>query len=161
MSDAPADQTELTAVRGMAAFSAEEWSRLGATQRGAPGYNPFISHAFLSALEDSGSVSADSGWMPCHLRLEGRRLSWVRRTRISGDGWDGADVPLGEAREAYRVRLVRAGTLLAETMVGEPAWAVPASIWSAAAAGGPFEAEVAQLSDVYGAGPAARRVIDV
>jgi len=100
-------------------------------------------------------------YAPCHLRLEGRRLSWVRRTRISGDGWDGADVPLGEAREAYRVRLVRAGTLLAETMVGEPAWAVPASIWSAAAAGGPFEAEVAQLSDVYGAGPAARRVIDV
>ncbi|MGZ8407035.1 MAG: GNAT family N-acetyltransferase [Caulobacteraceae bacterium] len=30
-------------------------------------YNPFVSHAFLSALEDSGSVSARAGWAPRHL----------------------------------------------------------------------------------------------
>ncbi|HEY9215732.1 MAG TPA: GNAT family N-acetyltransferase [Ancylobacter sp.] len=34
-------------------------------------FNPFISHAFLSALEKSGSVSADTGWLPQHLVLEG------------------------------------------------------------------------------------------
>lgn len=33
-------------------------------------YNPFISHAFLSALEDSGSVSPRAGWSPQHLVLE-------------------------------------------------------------------------------------------
>jgi len=33
--------------------------------------NPFISHAFLSALEESGSVSAERGWLPQHLVLEG------------------------------------------------------------------------------------------
>lgn len=33
-------------------------------------FNPFISHAFLKALEDSGSVSADAGWLPQHLVLE-------------------------------------------------------------------------------------------
>ncbi len=33
-------------------------------------YNPFISHAFLKALEDSGSVSAETGWAPRHLVLE-------------------------------------------------------------------------------------------
>jgi uncharacterized protein len=32
--------------------------------------NPFMSHAFLSALEDSGSATARSGWMPQHLILE-------------------------------------------------------------------------------------------
>jgi len=32
--------------------------------------NPFIGHAFLSALEESGSVSAESGWLPQHLVLE-------------------------------------------------------------------------------------------
>lgn len=32
--------------------------------------NPFVSHAFLSALEDSGSVSAERGWLPQHLVLE-------------------------------------------------------------------------------------------
>jgi predicted N-acyltransferase len=31
--------------------------------------NPFVSHAFLSALEDSGSASRKSGWQPQHLVL--------------------------------------------------------------------------------------------
>jgi predicted N-acyltransferase len=30
-------------------------------------YNPFISHAFFSALERSGSASARTGWLPRHL----------------------------------------------------------------------------------------------
>ena len=32
--------------------------------------DPFLSHAFLSALEESGSVSARSGWLPRHLVVE-------------------------------------------------------------------------------------------
>ncbi len=31
--------------------------------------NPFVSHAFLSVLEQSGSVAAKTGWRPCHLTL--------------------------------------------------------------------------------------------
>jgi uncharacterized protein len=33
--------------------------------------NPFILHAFLSALEDSGSATAKTGWLPQHLALQG------------------------------------------------------------------------------------------
>ena len=33
-------------------------------------YNPFISHAFLNALEESGSVRAETGWLPQHMVLE-------------------------------------------------------------------------------------------
>jgi uncharacterized protein len=33
-------------------------------------YNPFVSHAFLSSLEDSGCVSGRAGWSPTHLLLE-------------------------------------------------------------------------------------------
>jgi hypothetical protein len=33
-------------------------------------HNPFLSHAFLSALEDSGSVGARSGWTGAHLVCE-------------------------------------------------------------------------------------------
>src|SRR6476660_937486 len=33
-------------------------------------YNPFISHAFLSALESSGSATARTGWRPQHLIAE-------------------------------------------------------------------------------------------
>ena len=32
--------------------------------------NPFLSHAFLGALEDSGSASAENGWQPQHLVVE-------------------------------------------------------------------------------------------
>jgi predicted N-acyltransferase len=34
-------------------------------------YNPFISHAFLSALEASASATARAGWQPQHLVAEG------------------------------------------------------------------------------------------
>ena len=34
-------------------------------------YNPFISHAFLKSLEDSGSATARTGWQPQHLIAEG------------------------------------------------------------------------------------------
>src|SRR3974390_84860 len=33
-------------------------------------YNPFVSHAFLSALERSGSAGAKSGWTPAHALIE-------------------------------------------------------------------------------------------
>ena len=33
-------------------------------------------------------------------------LSWIRRTRVDGDGWDLADVPLGEESEAYEVDIL-------------------------------------------------------
>jgi predicted N-acyltransferase len=32
--------------------------------------NPFVSHAFLSSLEESGSVGARAGWHPAHLLIE-------------------------------------------------------------------------------------------
>ncbi len=33
-------------------------------------FNPFVSHAFLSALEDAGTVGPGTGWTPCHVVLE-------------------------------------------------------------------------------------------
>lgn len=33
--------------------------------------NPFVRHAFLNALEESGSVSAETGWHPQHLVVNG------------------------------------------------------------------------------------------
>ena len=32
--------------------------------------NPFVSYGFLAALEESGSVSSRTGWLPQHLLLE-------------------------------------------------------------------------------------------
>jgi len=44
-------------------ISAADWDRLNSS-----GY-PFFSHGFLSALETSGSVGADTGWQPLHICL--------------------------------------------------------------------------------------------
>jgi predicted N-acyltransferase len=66
------DQGEFTlrVGDGIGAFTPEEWSQLAGTSRKSPNYNPFLSYAFLSALEDSGCVERKSGWLPQFLRLE-------------------------------------------------------------------------------------------
>ncbi len=48
-------------------------------------------------------------------------LTWVRRTRIEGDGWEGREVPLGESRESYEVLILDDGTLLRTLAADEPA----------------------------------------
>jgi len=47
---------------------AGEWDALSADDGGCG--NPFVSHAFLSALEDSGSVGPGTGWQPAPLVIE-------------------------------------------------------------------------------------------
>jgi hypothetical protein len=50
---------------------------------------------------------------PVHLRARRQDgdifFTWIRRTRIDGDGWELNDVPLGEEREAYEVEILSAG----------------------------------------------------
>ena len=51
----------------------ESWDGLSGTAKGQTGglYNPFVSHAYLSSLEESGSATADTGWLGQHLLMEG------------------------------------------------------------------------------------------
>lgn len=65
-----ADKGKLTArtLAAIGEIDAASWDAL-ANGTGAP-FNPFVSHAFLAALERSGSVAAETGWTPCHLALE-------------------------------------------------------------------------------------------
>ena len=46
--------------------------------------NPFVSHAFLSALEDSGSAGPRTGWLPQHAALRDGAAGCSRfpRTKI-------------------------------------------------------------------------------
>ena len=60
----------LRVVDAIDAIPQQDWNKLAGTTRQQPHYNPFLSHAFLSALEQSGSVSQANGWLPRHLRLE-------------------------------------------------------------------------------------------
>ena len=45
-------------------IAAAHWDAL------VPGAQPFLRHAFLSALERSGSATVETGWQPLHLLLE-------------------------------------------------------------------------------------------
>ena len=50
---------------GIAAFTAAEWDACAGDD------NPFVSHAFLSALEDSGSAVAHAGWQAVPIAIDG------------------------------------------------------------------------------------------
>ncbi len=52
---------EVHVGQSVGALPADEWDAL------TDGANPFVSHAFLSALENSGSVGGRSGWQPLPL----------------------------------------------------------------------------------------------
>src|SRR5947209_1135784 len=85
----------LEAVPSVSDISAEDWdacanpwpdpaglesldtlglSRANGDSCSKPAYNPFVSHAFFSAVEASGSAAARTGWAPRHLiaKLDGK-----------------------------------------------------------------------------------------
>ncbi|TCP42323.1 baseplate multidomain protein megatron [Rhodovulum marinum] len=98
-------------------------------------------------------------YAPCHLSaqadVEGTLvISWIRRTRIDGDNWASVEVPLGEDREAYQVRVIGAGgAVLRQATTTVPTWTYSALMRTADAGQGPVAVEVAQLSDQFGPGP--------
>lgn len=47
----------------MQAIDADQWNAL------ARGRSPFLRHEFLQALEQSGSVTPETGWTPCHAQV--------------------------------------------------------------------------------------------
>ncbi|WP_156681674.1 GNAT family N-acetyltransferase [Sphingomonas profundi] len=51
-------------VDGIASFDAAEWDACAGSD------NPFVSHAFLSALEESGSATARRGWQPVPIAID-------------------------------------------------------------------------------------------
>ncbi len=69
-------------ARSMAEIDADQWNACANPHQNAPAtafdaldpqrerYNPFIAHAFLKALEDSGSATARAGWAPSHVLVE-------------------------------------------------------------------------------------------
>jgi len=65
-----AETVEIQVLSGLHEVSAADWDACAGSD------NPFVGHAFLSALEDSGCVAARTGWMPRHLavRDHGGRL---------------------------------------------------------------------------------------
>jgi predicted N-acyltransferase len=64
--------------RGWPRWIPQEWDACanGSASEGPDGtaetYNPFLSYAFLSSLEDAGCVGKRTGWAPLHLLMRGQ-----------------------------------------------------------------------------------------
>ncbi len=56
-------EMQLSLHKSIHEITAAEWDDCAGTA------NPFVSHAFLSAVEDSGSATARTGWLPQHAVL--------------------------------------------------------------------------------------------
>ena len=66
------DELQIRVVPAIADVPAAAWDACANPQSLAEvcSYNPFVSHAFLYALEASGSATARTGWQPQHLVAE-------------------------------------------------------------------------------------------
>ena len=51
----------------------------------APSGNPFVAYDFLHSLEESGCVSARTGWTPCHLSTDGGVMPLYLKTHSQGE----------------------------------------------------------------------------
>ncbi len=69
MSEPETEHLHARVASSIADIAPESWNAAANPETRA--YNPFLSHAFLKALEDSGSVCAETGWLPQHLELRG------------------------------------------------------------------------------------------
>lgn len=61
--DTPDDPIIAQIAQSVSALDAAQWDALNPTA------NPFVCHAFLAALEDSGSVGAGTGWSPAPITI--------------------------------------------------------------------------------------------
>ena len=71
---------------------------------------------------------------------------------MDGDSWQSAEVPLGEASEVYRVRIMKNASVVRETVVTQQNWIYSQMDQAADGVAGQFEIEVAQVSETWGPG---------
>ena len=88
-------------------------------------------------------------------------LAWVRQTRTGGDAWEPAEVPLGEAAEAYQVAILDGATVVRTLSAATPA-AVYLEADQIADFGAPpstIRVRVSQVSPTEGPGLAAESIL--
>jgi len=129
--------------------------------RAAPAGGPASGPSMSQALETWRGLSARP-WSPAHLRVKAQagdtRITWIRRARLAGDGWD-AEVPLGEEREVYRVEILDGETVVRTAETPSPSFTYAAAQRAADFPSGPtgvLAVRVAQGSALVGWGASSR-----
>lgn len=98
---------------------------------------------------------------PVHIRAQrdgsgAIDISWIRRTRVGGDNWNGLDVPLGEESEAYEIDIFDAGTVRRTLFSSIPnaTYSVSDQMTDWGGLQASVDIKVYQISAVYGRGKA-------
>jgi uncharacterized protein len=81
----PGAPGSIRVLSGLREVAAADWDRLAMVDSAA---QPFVGHAYLSLLEETGCVGPDTGWQPCHLTLwRGERLAGALPLYLKGHSW--------------------------------------------------------------------------
>jgi hypothetical protein len=137
---------------------------LALTWRAAPAGGPASGPSMSQTVETWRGLSARP-WSPAHLRVRTQGgdtvVTWIRRARVAGDGWD-AEVPLGEEREVYRVEILDGAMVIRMAETATPGFTYTAAQRAAdfpAGPTGPLAVRVAQGSGLFGWGAVSRALL--
>ncbi|CAN5393096.1 hypothetical protein BH10PSE4_BH10PSE4_23670 [soil metagenome] len=104
-------------------------------------------------------------WSPAHLKVRDTAgdtvVTWMRRARLAGDGWD-AEVPLGEEREAWRVEVLDGDTVVRAVETTVATFTYPAAQRAVDFPSGPsgvLAVRIAQGSALFGWGAFSRALM--
>ncbi|MBO9560533.1 MAG: glycoside hydrolase/phage tail family protein [Caulobacter sp.] len=132
--------------------------------RAAPAGGPASGAAMSEAVETWRGLSARP-WSPAHLKVRAQGgdalVTWIRRARLAGDGWD-AEVPLGEEREVYRVEVLDGETVVRTAETTTPSFTYTAAQRAADLPAGPagtLSVRVTQGSALFGWGTMSRALL--
>jgi hypothetical protein len=104
---------------------------------------------------------------PCQLRAHGDNgdvvFTWIRRTRVDGDSWEVAEVPLGENTESYVLDILDGVDVKRSITTSTPAYRYSAADIATDFGTTPdqFTLRIAQVSATYGPGANLLRTIHV
>ena len=124
-------------------------------------------HLSYAEVTFDGDLKSLRPLPPAQLRAQqivgGLQLSWIRRTRIDGDSWNVAEIPLGEDQESYQLEILGGTTVVRTVTV-----TVPAYVYADANMIADFGTvqttlafRVAQVSATTGSGTFTQRTINV
>ncbi|XAR49307.1 hypothetical protein NMG60_11032468 [Bertholletia excelsa] len=66
-SSGQSQEVSVSVVSSILEVPSDDWDMCNLDSTGPKRFNPFLSHGFLSSLEESGSAVKETGWMPRHI----------------------------------------------------------------------------------------------
>ena len=138
---------------------------LEATWRLGPAQFDYGNPAYLE-LTYAGQLKSLRPLRPAQIKIAagagGFNISWIRRTRIDGDLWELAEVPLGEATEQYRLEIYAGSTLKRSLILSAPNYFYSSADFTTDFGGSPaaVKLRIAQMSATTGAGDILERTFN-